>query len=120
MTVGGATINVNVNTGGSDATATSESEGGDPGPDPMVTICHMPGTPAEQTLEIPVSALRGHLNHGDTLGACPVTVDPIVEEPVVEEPDCRGTCSRIDPCLRKKGHAVLVGPFLFCYELYLN
>ena len=36
----------------------------------MVTICHKPGTPAEQTKTIPVSALTGHLGHGDTLGAC--------------------------------------------------
>lgn len=70
----GGDVVVNVSCGGEEP---------DPGPDPMVTICHMPGTPAEQTLEIPVSALRGHLNHGDTLGACPVTVDPEPEPEVV-------------------------------------
>jgi hypothetical protein len=36
----------------------------------MVTICHKPGTPAQQTLTIPESALQAHLNHGDTLGPC--------------------------------------------------
>src|SRR5918997_511586 len=35
-----------------------------------VTICHKPGTPAEKTMDVPVSALRGHLGHGDTLGEC--------------------------------------------------
>lgn len=35
-----------------------------------VTICHKPGTPAEQTKEVPESAVPGHLGHGDTLGAC--------------------------------------------------
>jgi hypothetical protein len=33
-------------------------------------ICHKPGTPAEKTLYLPESALRGHLGHGDTLGEC--------------------------------------------------
>lgn len=36
-----------------------------------VTICHKPGTPAQQTKTVPQSALGGHLGHGDTLGACP-------------------------------------------------
>jgi hypothetical protein len=36
----------------------------------VVVICHMPGTPAEQTLAIPPQALNGHLRHGDTLGPC--------------------------------------------------
>lgn len=30
----------------------------------------MPGTPAEQTMTVPFSALKAHLDHGDTLGAC--------------------------------------------------
>ena len=33
-----------------------------------VTVCHLPGTPAEVTLEIPVPA---HMAHGDAVGACP-------------------------------------------------
>jgi hypothetical protein len=36
----------------------------------LVTICHKPGTPAEQTLELPEAAVSGHLGHGDVLGAC--------------------------------------------------
>jgi hypothetical protein len=35
-----------------------------------VTICHKPGTPAEQTKRVPRSALQAHLGHGDTLGPC--------------------------------------------------
>ncbi len=37
----------------------------------MITICHKPGTPAEQTMEVPQSAVAGHMGHGDTMGACP-------------------------------------------------
>jgi hypothetical protein len=35
-----------------------------------VIICHKPGTPAQQTLAIPINALNGHLGHGDTIGPC--------------------------------------------------
>jgi hypothetical protein len=35
-----------------------------------VTVCHKPGTPAEQTMTLPNAAVAGHLGHGDTLGAC--------------------------------------------------
>ena len=35
-----------------------------------VTICHFPGTPAEETQVIPESSLGGHLGHGDTVGPC--------------------------------------------------
>jgi hypothetical protein len=42
---------------------------GDNGGD--VTICHKPGTPAEQTKTIPRAALDAHLGHGDTMGPCP-------------------------------------------------
>lgn len=35
-----------------------------------VVVCHKPGTPAEQTLVLPQSALSGHLRHGDTEGPC--------------------------------------------------
>jgi len=51
---------------------------GPPPPEPppshgeeRVTICHKPGTPAEQTLTVSQSALDGHLGHGDTQGPCP-------------------------------------------------
>jgi len=36
----------------------------------QVTICHKPGTPAEQTKEIDSPAVAAHLAHGDTLGPC--------------------------------------------------
>ena len=35
-----------------------------------VTVCHKPGTEAEKTLEIAVSALPAHLAHGDREGQC--------------------------------------------------
>jgi hypothetical protein len=35
-----------------------------------ITICHMPGTPAQITLEVPSNALSGHLAHGDVVGSC--------------------------------------------------
>ncbi len=35
-----------------------------------VVVCHKPGTPAEQTLVLPQSALSGHMRHGDTEGPC--------------------------------------------------
>jgi hypothetical protein len=39
--------------------------GGDDG-----TICHKPDTPAEKTMTVNSSAMKGHLGHGDTLGPC--------------------------------------------------
>ena len=39
-------------------------------PTKMVSICHKPGTPAQETLVIPFYALSGHLGHGDTIGSC--------------------------------------------------
>lgn len=41
-----------------------------PPPPELVTICHKPGTPAQQTLTVPAEAVPGHLAHGDTLGEC--------------------------------------------------
>lgn len=38
-----------------------------------VTICHKPGTPAERTAIIPISALSAHLAHGDYEGNCGTT-----------------------------------------------
>jgi hypothetical protein len=48
----------------------TETPTGTETPSGMVTICHKPGTPAEQTKTLPISALTGHLGHGDTMGAC--------------------------------------------------
>lgn len=39
-------------------------------PPPKVEICHKPGTPAEKSLEVPSTAVQGHLDHGDTTGPC--------------------------------------------------
>lgn len=59
-----------------------------------VTICHKPGTPAEQTLVVDDDAVEGHLGHGDTLGACPQPppVDYCDTLPGVqaEDEDCPG------------------------------
>lgn len=41
-----------------------------PGKPKMIVICHKPGTPAAQTLEISSAALAAHLRHGDHEGAC--------------------------------------------------
>ena len=35
-------------------------------------VCHKPGTSDEKTLTLPNSAIKAHLGHGDTLGACGV------------------------------------------------
>ena len=47
----------------------------------MVTICHKPGTPAEKTLTVPLSAWSGHKTHGDTMGACGTVAEPPADEP---------------------------------------
>jgi hypothetical protein len=41
--------------------------------EPTTTLCHKPGTPAEQTLVVPESAVAAHLGHGDYLGPCEST-----------------------------------------------
>lgn len=55
------------------AVANNGGHGG--GHDP-VTICHKPGTPAEQTLVVDDDAVPGHLGHGDYLGACQTEEPP--------------------------------------------
>jgi len=47
-----------------------------PPPVQYVTLCHKPGTPAQQTMTVPESAVPGHLGHGDCLGACPPLPPP--------------------------------------------
>jgi hypothetical protein len=44
---------------------TASAEGAD-----KVTICHKPGTPAEQTISIASAALQAHLAHGDYARDC--------------------------------------------------
>ncbi len=41
----------------------------------LVTICHQPGTPAQKTMQIPQTAVPGHLGHGDVRGGCLTGVD---------------------------------------------
>jgi len=67
-----------------------------------VTICHKPGTPAEQTLVVDDDSveLTGHLGHGDTVGACepttttgtvPTTTTPTGTTPTPPGHDCTFT-----------------------------
>jgi hypothetical protein len=45
-----------------------------PGPPtavPSVTICHNPTGPNPKTMQVPQDQVQSHLNHGDTMGACP-------------------------------------------------
>jgi hypothetical protein len=49
----------------------------DPPGQNKITICHKPGTSAEQTKDVPPTALDGHLGHGDYRGPCA----PRPEEP---------------------------------------
>src|SRR5215207_2666782 len=62
---------------------------------PQVTFCHMPGTPAEQTMTLPQPAANGHFNqnHGDTLGPCPVT--PPLDADADGLPDADDNCSTV-------------------------
>lgn len=46
-------------------------------PKQKATVCHKPGTPAQQTLEIAPEAVPGHLGHGDYKGPC--VVDRIID-----------------------------------------
>lgn len=38
-----------------------------------ITLCHKPGTIDQQTLDVPISAYFGHLQHGDKIGSCTTT-----------------------------------------------
>lgn len=49
----------------------------------MVTVCHKPGTPAEQDLVISQNALGAHLAHGDFEGVCVPPVTPTPTPPPV-------------------------------------
>lgn len=59
-----------------------------------VTICHKPGTPAEQSLVVDDDSveLTGHLGHGDTIGPCgqtpPVDYCDTLEGVQAEDEDC--------------------------------
>jgi hypothetical protein len=53
-----------------------------------VTICHKPGTPAEQTLVVDDDSVKlaGHLGHGDTLGPCGTETTPTDTTPTDTTP----------------------------------
>lgn len=62
------------------ATAALAGDHGPPGGGHTpVTICHKPGTPAQQTLVVDDDSveLTGHLGHGDTRGPCQETPPPV-------------------------------------------
>src|SRR5687768_13511995 len=56
-----------------DATAHGGAPGGG-----KLTICHKRGTRAERTMQVTKPSLRGHLGHGDVMGACGQTTAPRV------------------------------------------
>lgn len=75
-----------------------------------VTICHKPGTPAEQELTVDDDSveLTGHLGHGDTIGPCPTqstttettttgttTTEPTETQPTETEPTEPTTTSTV-------------------------
>ena len=55
-------------------------------PPGCVTICHKPGTPAEQTMCVSPKAVAGHLGHGDYLGACSAKALPTATPVPTEKP----------------------------------
>lgn len=59
-----------------------------------VTICHRPpGNPANaHTLSIGRSALKAHLKHGDTVGACPAPCGEEFEPCQMDGDCCSGAC----------------------------
>lgn len=64
---------------------------------PQVTICHVPGE-SDFTMSVPVTALFGHLGHGDYLGACQEG-DPEVTPTPTPEPTPEVTPTPTpDPC----------------------
>lgn len=58
------------------ALAQGDGQGDDNGQE-KETICHKPGTPAEQTLEVASPSVPAHLDHGDERGPC--TDDAIID-----------------------------------------
>lgn len=64
---------------------------------PMVTICHKPSNP-DQTLTVSLAALGGHLGHGDSLGACPVTPTPTVAPTATPTPEVEPTPTPYEEC----------------------
>jgi Cys-rich repeat protein len=56
-----------------------------------VTICHKPGTPDEETIEVSNSAVNSHLRHGDQLGPCVMCLpNGTCAKPCTTGTDCPG------------------------------
>ena len=66
------------------ASATSAQGGPNGEGHTPVTICHKPGTPAEQTEVVDDDAVPAHLAHGDYLGECQSTPPPVDVCPNIE------------------------------------
>jgi len=69
----------NVDGDGCSANCGNECQGGG---NLMKTICHKPGTAAENTLSVAAPALWAHYQHGDWDGACPEDAEPEAAESV--------------------------------------
>ncbi|MGF1723912.1 PEP-CTERM sorting domain-containing protein [Photobacterium nomapromontoriensis] len=76
-----------VDNNGGNTNAANNNSGGN-----NVIICHLPGTPAENTISVNQSALSGHLGHGDISGACDgdeniQSPDPFITALLINEPN---------------------------------
>lgn len=81
------------------------ASGQPPGQD-KVTICHKPGTPAEKTMQVPPTAVDGHLGHGDTEGPCqPPLTDEIIDADGIATPQSG------DPAAREVQPGDTLAPF---------
>ena len=68
-----------------------------------VTICHKPGTPDQKTMEVPQSAVDGHLGHGDTLGSCKTTTTSTTETPTTTTSTSTTSTSTTPMCIANGG-----------------
>ena len=57
-----------------------------------VTICHKPGTPAENTITVSVNALPAHIAHGDFIGTCEEPTTPDFLECFCRDGTVKGAC----------------------------
>ncbi len=74
-------------------------KGNDPA---LVTLCHQPGTPAEKTMDLPQSAIPGHLGHGDYIGSCEDSAD--VQVTLCHKPDTPAEMTKLLPQSAVLGH----------------
>ncbi len=59
------------------------------------TICHIPlgNIEKKHTIHVTAPAVRAHLAHGDTLGACPRGIEEITASTIVDDLDGSCTCA---------------------------